>query len=207
MITTKEYKCEKCGKTKNIETNHDGSFRGCSFCRDKRAYLVYQTEKGILLHNTLQAEKKALRDTLPKSILSEKQEKFFSKNIGEFGKIVVKIRWDDSCHNNHNTFAITGDLKTEEIEVCGCIHEEIVKYFPEFEYLLNWHHFTSDGYDYRGSNIIFHMENGDIALARKCANWGDATPEQLLDRDVLMERLPRLMEQLKRDVENLGFTY
>ena len=208
-ITTKDYKCDKCGAVKQIKTNHDGSFRGCDICRDKRATLVCQTEAGIERNNKRQAEKQTLRATLPQSILSTtSQKKQYEKSI-EKGTLtmIVNIRWDDTCANNHNSFGITADIyEGRSWRSGGCQHDAIIEYFPEFKHLINWHYFNSDGYEYV-ENIIYHAKNGDIEAAKRCANWDDATMEQLLDKDVLMARLPSLMEQLKSDIESLGFIY
>ena len=81
-MTTKTYKCEKCGNETAITTNHNGSFRGCKKCGDKRAYLVCQTDEGLELFAKQQKEKSDLRAKLPLSILAvTKQEKTFTKNI------------------------------------------------------------------------------------------------------------------------------
>lgn len=47
----------------------------------------------------------------------------------------------------------------------------------------------------------------NLEAARSCAVWPDATLEQLQDKKLLMERLPALMQEFKRDIEALGFTY
>jgi len=43
--------------------------------------------------------------------------------------------------------------------------------------------------------------------ARSTAIWPDATQEQLLDKELLLARLPGLIAEFKRDVESLGFVY
>ncbi len=50
----------------------------------------------------------------------------------------------------------------------------------------------------------------ELDLARSTAVWPDATDEELLAPDLeakLTARLPRLLEEFKRDIEALGFTY
>ena len=217
-ITNKNYKCEKCGDISIINgTNHHGSFRGCEKCGDKRVYRVCQTKEGLELWSKQSIEKAKLRNSLPKSILStEKQIKTFTKNImvdGQKGLIECNINWDDDCCNNHNSLGITGVIYSSRTskadrywDSCGCIHDEIIKYFPDFKHLTEWHGFTSDGYLYL-SNITYHAKNGDIEAARSCANWKDATLEQLLSEQLLKDRLPQLMEQMKKDIEALGFIY
>ena len=47
----------------------------------------------------------------------------------------------------------------------------------------------------------------NLEAARSSAVWPDATLEQLQDKQQLLERLPALMDEFKKDVESLGFTY
>ena len=47
----------------------------------------------------------------------------------------------------------------------------------------------------------------NIEAARSCAVWPDATLEQLQDEKLLMQRLPDLMKEFKKDIETLGFIF
>ncbi len=47
----------------------------------------------------------------------------------------------------------------------------------------------------------------DLEAARRSAVWLDATIEQLQDVDLLVARLPALMQEFKADMESLGFVY
>lgn len=47
----------------------------------------------------------------------------------------------------------------------------------------------------------------DIEAARRCAKWPDATLEQLQSKEALEARLPAMLNEFKRDMESLGFTY
>ena len=47
----------------------------------------------------------------------------------------------------------------------------------------------------------------DLEGARNAAIWPDATLEQLTNKELLLARLPALMEEFKKDVEELGFIY
>ena len=47
----------------------------------------------------------------------------------------------------------------------------------------------------------------NLEAARSCAVWPDATLEQLQSEEALMERLPALMQEFKKDIEALGFMY
>jgi len=97
---------------------------------------------------------------LPVSVLVRKQTKEFTKLIHNGkGHINVEIRWDDECGNSHNSFAITGAVYSHPTsennrycDTCGCIHEEIEKYFPEFKHLIKWHLASSD-------NPMYYIEN------------------------------------------------
>lgn len=50
-------------------------------------------------------------------------------------------------------------------------------------------------------------KDADLDAARRSAIWPDATLEQLQDREALKARLPALLDDFRRDVESLGFTY
>jgi len=47
----------------------------------------------------------------------------------------------------------------------------------------------------------------DLDAARKSAIWADATLEQLTNKDLLAERLPGLLKEFQKDVEELGFVW
>ena len=47
----------------------------------------------------------------------------------------------------------------------------------------------------------------NIKAARSCAVWPDATLEQLQNEKLLMQRLPVLMQEFKKDIEALGFIF
>jgi hypothetical protein len=62
------------------------------------------------------------------------------------------------------------------------------------------------------SGITGEGKERDFAAARSCAVWPEATDEQLSAepeelKRMLLERLPALMAEFKRDVESLGFVY
>ncbi len=76
------------------------------------------------------------------------------------------IRYDDSCSNGHNSFAITGE--TEELRngrwreaSGGCIHDTVAKYFPELKDFIKWHLFDSTGPMHGVANAIYHAGNRD----------------------------------------------
>jgi hypothetical protein len=62
------------------------------------------------------------------------------KKIGEREVIRVNIRLSDECNNGFNEFAITGNIyKNNKFQMGGCIHEEILKHFPEFKIFVDLH--------------------------------------------------------------------
>lgn len=211
-----------------------------------------------------------------KSILTKSQFTTKEKTFTEEGKeyrIKVKVRYDDECGNGHNSFSITGqiDRKTQHgwyVDECGgCIHDEIVKHFPELKKYIKWHLVSSDEPIHYIANTIYlagdkdynglrkgekrQITNGrtgklcwvlkdstleryidsdqyptgqetlnyeplchegkgkepDLEGARCTAIWPDATLEQLTNKELLLARLPALMEEFKKDVEELGFIY
>ena len=78
--------------------------------------------------------------------------KFTTSKIRGGKEIIVKIRLNDECKNGHQDFAITGDVykanlpKTDRNHLMGgCIHDEILKAFPEFKIFVNLHLCDFDG--------------------------------------------------------------
>lgn len=80
----------------------------------------------------------------------------------------VTLRFDDSCNNGHESFAITGELYEGFREVAsGCLHEEIAKTFPEFEPLIKWHLCSIDGPMHYVANTCYHAGDRDHWGLRK----------------------------------------
>ncbi len=82
--------------------------------------------------------------------------------------ITVEISLNDECHNGHQDFHITGEIyqagkpKTDRYMIaCGCVHDEILKHFPEFDIFVRLH-----GCDYKGiqsaavENGFYFLRNG-----------------------------------------------
>lgn len=81
--------------------------------------------------------------------------------------ISAEVRFDDDCHNGHNTFAITGDVfipKQRDPVAGGCLHDDIARVFPELAPLIKWHLCSSDGPMHYLANTVF------LAGDRDC--WG-----------------------------------
>ena len=93
---------------------------------------------------------------------------------GEKVLMHAEIRFDDECHNGHNTFAITGHgwydrFKAHDWDFGGCCHEMIAKVFPELEPLIQWHLVSSDGPMHYPANTLY--------LAGDRDSWGRAKGE------------------------------
>lgn len=90
-----------------------------------------------------------------------------SKAIGN-EIIHVSIRLNDECKNGHQDFSITGDIykagrpKIDKYYIAGgCIHEEIKKFFPEFNQFINLHLCDYEGIPmYAVENGFYHLLNG-----------------------------------------------
>jgi hypothetical protein len=90
-----------------------------------------------------------------------------SKTIGK-ETIYVKIRLNDECKNGHQDFSITGDIyeagkpKTDRYFISGgCIHEDILKHFPEFKIFVDLHLCDYKGIPmYAVENGYYHLREG-----------------------------------------------
>lgn len=194
------------------------------------------------------------------------------KGYGTNASISVKLRFDDSCRNGHESFAITAEVRRlgqRGIEAGGCLHDDIAKVFPELAPLIKWHLTSTDGpihyvantcynagdRDYHGLRrgerkpllgpdkvptwvpkitpekyvkgtqqpvpvlveyeLWCHEGEGkerDLAAARRCAVWPDATDEELCQERPELEaalkaRLPALMAEFKQVMLEIGFIY
>jgi len=85
------------------------------------------------------------------------------------GHINVKIRYDDDCNNGHNSFSITGDIYSTPnsnrecyLLSSGCIHDEIIKYFPELAHLIKYHLMSSEAPMYYFENTLYHVRDREI---------------------------------------------
>ncbi len=161
--------------------------------------------------------------TLPASILTTKQVKTYGpKTFVERGvrhRITVQVRYDDSCGNGHNSFAITADVQRLNVsrwvdDRCGMCHEDVARYFPNLAPLLKWHLCSSDGPMHYVANTRYWVQEGKLDNARRCAIWPGVCDGGLVAlRDAgtlesaLLNRLPALMVEFKAAVESLGMVY
>ena len=93
---------------------------------------------------------------------------FTASKVIKEGRIDVKITLDDHCKNGHQDFAITGDIyssptsKADRYHISGgCIHEDILKHFPEFEPFVKLHLCDYNGAPmYAIENGFYHLKKG-----------------------------------------------
>ena len=87
---------------------------------------------------------------------------FTTESRGDFeNRIRAFVRFDDSCNNGHNSFAITGEIFVRgRMDSCGCLHDEIAARFPELAHLIKWHLTDSTGPMHYIANTVYHA--GDI---------------------------------------------
>ena len=155
------------------------------------------------------------------SILTKNQVRTISKNIthNEHQRVMtVTLRYDDRCNNGHNTFSITGDICTLTRRTCivgGCIHDEIREFFPELVKYIKWHLCSSNGPLYYIENTLYHAsvkpeylseKSADLDAARICAIWPEANLEDFTEEN-LLKRLPALIQEFARDMEELDFIF
>lgn len=94
--------------------------------------------------------------------------KFSTSKIIGGEDITVTIRLNDDCGNGHQDFSITGDIykanarKSDKNHLMGgCIHEEILKVFPEFQIFVNLHLCDFNGVPtYAVENGFYHLTQG-----------------------------------------------
>jgi len=144
---------------------------------------------------------------------------------------ILNLRWDDSCGNGHNSFAITLDIlektRKRNFEIHdlkkitlddgstavyewvsgGCQHDAAARIFPEYKHLIRWHLCNSNAPLYYIENTTYHAKQGNLDFARSSACLQDATLEQLQDEAYLMQQLPELMKAFKADIIGAGFKW
>lgn len=154
--------------------------------------------------------------TLPESELIQDQRKILEKKYEENWKSyrqVVCLRYDNSNWNWHNEFAITTDIWVTNIweddrwVEWWAMHDEIIEHFPELKKYIKWHLVSSDWPMYYIENTMYLAKEGDLEWARKTAIYPEASLTELQNKQILMERLPDLMKEFKKDMEELWFKY
>lgn len=87
----------------------------------------------------------------------------FRDEMGEPCTLQVKVRYDDQCRNDYNSFSVTCEGKEikRRVEFGGTNHELIAKVFPELKTLLKWNGCTSEGPVYYVGNTLYHAGDQD----------------------------------------------
>ena len=148
------------------------------------------------------------------SILTKSQTKTFGPRPiagwGQGATITAKVRYDDKCGNGHNSFTITGEIRSPDRRNCdayGMLHDEIRTHFPELAPFLKWHLTSSDGPLYYIADTLYWAAQGNVEYARRSAVWPHASLDDLKNTEKLKARLPELMKEFQTAVESLGFKY
>lgn len=111
------------------------------------------------------------------------------KHHGTNPRMRVFIRYDDECGNGYQSFAITAEIVTNEslrqndVDSCGCLHDEIEKFFPELAHLVKHHSKGEDriaGYPgnalyLAGDKDCWGRRKGDPSLTSDVIYFGDST--------------------------------
>lgn len=110
--------------------------------------VVADTETGRILNQTVRATR------------------YYSVDSSEYYQINVEIRFDDSCRNGHESFAITGETRilrrgVYRTDSCGRIHDQIARHFPELAPLIKWHLTSTDGPMHYIANTVYLAGNRD----------------------------------------------
>ena len=81
--------------------------------------------------------------------------------IGERERLNVSIRLDDECNNGHQDFAITGEtILNGRFDTGGCIHDTVLKHFPEFQQFVDLHLSDYSGAPMHAiANGFYHLKN------------------------------------------------
>lgn len=103
------------------------------------------------------------------------ERRYYNENGARFA-IRFTARFDDNCKNGHNDFAITGEIwrATQHDHVfghdcvaCGCLHDEIVKRFPEIAHIVKWHLCGETGPMHYAANAVYLAGDRDHNGLRK----------------------------------------
>lgn len=91
---------------------------------------------------------------------------------GRGAYIRAELRFDDNCKNGTQSFGLTGEIRrpgARDCEACGCLHEEIARYFPELKPLIQWHLMGQDSPMHYVANAVYHASDRD--------HWGKRAGE------------------------------
>lgn len=109
-----------------------------------------------------------------------------TKKIGENTFIDVEIGLRYIKENGYSYFYAVGDVyelkrARKEIISSRCIHEKILKYFPEFKIFVQLHRYSSYGISmHMISNIKFYIDNDEIDAICSSLDISDVMAKELI---------------------------
>lgn len=150
-----------------------------------------------------------------------------TKKIGENTFIDVEIGLRYIKENGYSYFYAVGDVYElkrvrKEIISSGCIHEEILKYFPEFKTFVQLHGNSSYGMPmHMLSNIKFYIDNNKIdeicrylgisdVMAKELICWGeeiDYIKYFLEENDIIYHLRSKANKAIKMLEELTGYEF
>ena len=105
--------------------------------------------------------------------------KTYTTERGLPARLVIEVRWDDSCRNGENSFAVTANESEYENgrwreTQGGCLHELIAQQAPELAHAIPYHLFSAKGPMHYFANTVF------LAGDKDC--WGSAKGDHQIGR-------------------------
>lgn len=115
-----------------------------------------------------------------------------TKDLPNGGMVKATVQLDDECKNGHEDFAITGEVyftkRRSDCDMCGCIHEEILKHFPHLELFTKLHLSDSKGVPmYAIPNGKYHIDQ----QSRDRVKSHFRTTEEETDKLMTLKDLPK----------------
>jgi len=90
----------------------------------------------------------------------------------------VKVRFDDSCKNGHNSLGVTASFgrgkepeKMQNPDCCGCLHDDVLRIFPALERLVDFHLAGTDGPMHYIENTTYLAGDLDCQGMKKGEPW------------------------------------
>ncbi len=106
-----------------------------------------------------------------------------------------------SIGNQEPYFSITGEVRRYgNWDRAGYLHDEIAAHIPELTLYLKYHCVSTVQPMHYLANTLYHVKQGKLDDARSAAVWLGATDDELMSenlREVLIARLPRLMDEFR----------
>lgn len=72
-------------------------------------------------------------------------------------RVTVEVRFDDSCHNRHESLSIT----VSHVDGGGADHEMVQAVFPELQWILPYHLCSTEGPMHYMTNTVWHAGDRD----------------------------------------------